>query len=320
MEDQGTRILTANDENIKLCGELIRQGKLVAMPTETVYGLGANALNPDACLSIFKAKGRPLTDPLIVHVHSIDQAKELIDMDQSLEVISLFENLAAKFWPGPLTLVVKANLNKIPSLITADTGYVGLRLPAFPLARRLLEAANKPIAAPSANKFGHISPSKAQHVYDDFANDGISEVAILDGGSCSFGIESTVLKLSYDEKEQRVEMLILRHGGVSEDALKAVAEQGDQTLQLKSKKHSDFKPETENLEGPGQFLRHYAPNIDSYLYSGSELDMSEAVMIDFGATFKEKSSDCKYYTDLSESGSYSEAIANLYDKLRWAET
>lgn len=165
------------------------------MPTETVYGLGANALNPDACMSIFNTKGRPLTDPLIVHVHSVEQALPLIDQKQeNAEIImNIFQELAKAYWPGPLTMVVRANLDVIPSLITAETGWVGIRIPNSPVALELLKAANVPVAAPSANKFGHVSPSKAQHVYDDFHKD--SEVTILDGGACSFGIESTVMKI-----------------------------------------------------------------------------------------------------------------------------
>ena len=153
------------------------------MPTETVYGLGANALDAEACKSIFTTKGRPLTDPLIVHVHSIEQALDLADASE--DVMMLFKVLAARFWPGPLTMVVKANLQKVPMMITADTGYVGLRMPNNEIALALLKESGVPIAAPSANKFGHVSPSKAEHVYNDFYLD--SEVTILDGGPCNFG-------------------------------------------------------------------------------------------------------------------------------------
>ena len=172
------------------------------MPTETVYGLGANALDADACRSIFTAKGRPLTDPLIVHVHSVEQALTLMDQKQENAemILQLFQELAKAYWPGPLTIVVRANLDLVPSLITAETGWVGLRMPNSPIALELIKTANVPVAAPSANKFGHVSPSKAQHVYDDFHLD--SEVAILDGGPCSFGIESTVMKIEDYQVEQ----------------------------------------------------------------------------------------------------------------------
>lgn len=234
------------------------------MPTETVYGLGANAFDADACMSIFTAKGRPLTDPLIVHVYSVDQALTLIDQKQENAemVLAIFQELAKTYWPGPLTIVVKANLELIPSLITAETGYVGIRMPNSPIALELLKAANVPVAAPSANKFGHVSPSKAQHVYDDFHKD--SEVTILDGGSCSFGIESTVMKIEDFELEQDAasedfkqgaNLLILRRGGVSAQALQQFADECEPLQKYKititAKKHSEFKKESEKLEGPG---------------------------------------------------------------------
>ena len=175
---------------------MLRAGNLVAFPTETVYGLGADAFNDEAVRSVFAAKGRPWTDPLIVHVCSVDQALSLIDQKQenATNILDLFQVLATQFWPGPLTIVVKANLDIIPSLITAETGFVGLRMPSNPIALELIRESKLPIAAPSANKFGHVSPSKAEHVYNDFHKD--SEVTILDGGPCSFGIESTVLKIN----------------------------------------------------------------------------------------------------------------------------
>ena len=124
-----TRILEYSLESVKECARLIREGKLVGMPTETVYGLAANALDAEACKSIFTTKGRPLTDPLIVHVQSQQQALELADASQSESLFKVFKLLTNKFWPGPLTLIVRANLDKIPMLITAQTGMVGLRMP-----------------------------------------------------------------------------------------------------------------------------------------------------------------------------------------------
>ena len=120
-----------------------------------------------ACTSIFTTKGRPLTDPLIVHVHSLEQALDLIDHTDP-EIVDFFKQLASKYWPGPLTIVVRANLTVIPSLITAETGFIGIRMPNNEIALELLRTYGKPIAAPSANKFGHVSPTKAEHVYKDF--------------------------------------------------------------------------------------------------------------------------------------------------------
>lgn len=164
-------------------------------------------------------------------------------------------------------------------MITAETGFVGIRMPNSPVALELLKAANVPVAAPSANKFGHVSPSKAQHVYDDFHKD--CSVTILDGGACSFGIESTVLKIedfqlqqdaAIEDFKQGANLLILRRGGVSAQSLQAHVDQSDALKKYKitisAKKHNEFKKETEKLEGPGQFLRHYAPDIDSFLFRG----------------------------------------------------
>jgi tRNA threonylcarbamoyl adenosine modification protein (Sua5/YciO/YrdC/YwlC family) len=155
-----TRILPYNQETIDEAAKVLEAGKLVSFPTETVYGLGANALSEAACTSIFTTKGRPLTDPLIVHVHSLEQALTLIDHSDS-EIVFMFKVLAEKYWPGPLTLVVRANLDIIPSLLTANTGYIGIRMPNHSMALNLLRTFGKPIAAPSANKFGHVSPTKA---------------------------------------------------------------------------------------------------------------------------------------------------------------
>lgn len=204
-------------EAIEEASELLKEGKLVAFPTETVYGLGANAFDAEACTKIFSTKERPLTDPLIVHVYSLEQALTLLDTS-SKEIVELFKILADRYWPGPLTMVVKANLELIPSLLTADTGFVGLRMPNHEVALDLLRTSKLPIAAPSANKFGHVSPTKAEHVFYDFHKD--SEVYIIDGGSCSFGIESTVLKISHSlSNEKPFSLKILRRGGISESNL-----------------------------------------------------------------------------------------------------
>ena len=166
---------------------LIRAGKLVAFPTETVYGLGANALDPVAVARIFQAKGRPTTSPLIVHVDSIRMAREL-----ALEWPPAAETLARRYWPGPLTLVVPKQ-PLIPGIVTAGLKTVGLRAPSHPLALALIREAGVPIAAPSANRFAQLSPTTAQHVREAL---GDSVELILDGGPTTVGIESTVLSLA----------------------------------------------------------------------------------------------------------------------------
>jgi L-threonylcarbamoyladenylate synthase len=162
---------------------LIRAGKLVAFPTETVYGLGANALDPAAVERIFAAKGRPKTSPLIVHVDSIEMAREL-----AAEWPAAAETLARRYWPGPLTLVLPKRA-EVPDIVTAGLPTVGLRMPAHPLALELIRAAGLPIAGPSANRFTELSPTAASHVAEALAD------YVLDGGPARVGIESTVLSL-----------------------------------------------------------------------------------------------------------------------------
>lgn len=216
MQSTKAEVVPVTEETLQRAGELIRAGKLVSFPTETVYGLGANAENAEACLSIFETKGRPLTDPLITHVTSVEWAKSLLQFtDARLE--QLFDKLAEAYWPGPLTMVAKSNEEKIPDLVTAGTGFVGVRIPKHEVARQLIDAAGKPIAAPSANKFGHVSPTKAEHVVKDFSGDA---VVVLDGGQCPFGIESTVLKLQLGNN-LLPEIVIFRRGGISEQSLRA---------------------------------------------------------------------------------------------------
>jgi len=170
--------------SVEEAAALIRAGKLVAFPTETVYGLGANALDPAAVARIFEAKGRPKTSPLIVHVDSVEMARGL-----ALEWPPAADVLTKRYWPGPLTLVVPKRAS-IPDIVTAGLPTVGLRMPAHPLALALIRAAGVPIAAPSANRFTELSPTLAGHVPDGLAD------YVLDGGPARIGIESTVLSLA----------------------------------------------------------------------------------------------------------------------------
>lgn len=173
-----------SSDRVARAAELIRAGKLVAMPTETVYGLGANALDAAACERIFAAKGRPHTSPLIVHVDSIEMARQFVSAWPESAAI-----LAARYWPGPLTLVLPKR-DIIPDIVTAGLPTVGIRVPAHPLAIELIRAAGVPIAAPSANRFTELSPTNAAHVPQALAD------FVLDGGPARVGIESTVLSLA----------------------------------------------------------------------------------------------------------------------------
>lgn len=228
---------------------ILRRGGLVAFPTETVYGLGADALHPQAVQRIFVAKGRPAHDPLIVHIADIEQLSQVARTIPPLAWV-----LGRHFWPGALTLVLP-KATQIPSVVTAGGQTVAVRCPSHPLALALIRAAKVPIAAPSANRFSHTSPTTAHHVLDDLA--GRVEM-ILDGGPTPIGVESTVLDLSGGEP------LILRPGGVTAEALCAVVG----PVQLHSATIED--PVTTSLASPGLLSRHYAPHTPLWLFTQTE--------------------------------------------------
>ena len=319
-----------DDNNIIKAGEIIRNGGLVSFPTETVYGLGANALNAEAATGIFTTKERPMTDPLIVHIAQKSDAFELINEDDS--VLEIFNLLADTFWPGPLTCVMKANKDKISPVITAGTEYVGIRCPNHEIALKLIKEAERPICAPSANKFGHVSPTKAEHVLNDFKD---NHVFIIDGGQCDFGIESTVVKIYIEDSEDEkvhIKLLILRRGGISEKAFSKVISDYQQTndsivLDIEAIQKKHFTEESHSMEAPGQFLRHYAPNLPSYMLTsekfdeeGKELNLANCVFLDFNSQNISFKDQVLLYLDLSERGDYAEAINRVYDYLRISET
>ena len=216
---------TKND--IARAAAILRQGGLVVFPTETVYGLGANALDAGAVRRIYALKGRPSSSPLIVHVASIEQARSL-----AAEWLPEAERLARQYWPGPLTLVV-AKKDVIPDEATASLPTVGLRMPRHPVALELIAAAGIPVAAPSANRFTQLSPTTAEHVRQAF---GIETPFLLDGGPCEVGLESTVIAVTRDGLE------VLRPGMANvPDAGTAAAETG------------------EAHRSPGQHRKHYSP-------------------------------------------------------------
>ena len=230
--------------------QMLRDGGLVAFPTETVYGLGANALSPEAVARIFEAKGRPSNNPLIVHIPSIEQAKRLVR-----EWTPLAQKLAEAFWPGPLTLVLpKSDL--VPEIVTGGGSTVALRVPAHPVALQLLIKTGVPIAAPSANRSLSLSPTCAEHVMKSLG--GRIEL-ILDGGSCGGGIESTVLNLTVDPPQ------ILRLGLISALEIEAVIGAIDL---LQSADSQIASSSTFASLSPGMAAKHYAP--DTPLILGDE--------------------------------------------------
>jgi L-threonylcarbamoyladenylate synthase len=233
-------IVRADKEQIARAAEIIRSRGLVAFPTETVYGLGANALDADAVCRIYAAKQRPFASPLIVHVADDAMARALTE-----EWPEIAETLAAKFWPGPLTMVLK-KASLVPDVVTANLDSVGIRMPKHEVALALIRQARVPIAAPSANRFTEISPTTAQHVFDSL---GDSVDLILDGGPTQVGIESTVVSL------RRNPPMILRPGMIGAHELEHVT--GVHWEQELDKPHV--------VESPGQHPKHYAPRTRFYV-------------------------------------------------------
>jgi L-threonylcarbamoyladenylate synthase len=245
-----TRVVTVDPrhpdlDRIREVATLLREGGLIAFPTETVYGLGAHALDAAAVARIFAAKGRPPTDPMIVHLASVEQLERVARV-----VPSVARELAAAFWPGALTLILEKH-SIVPGLVTAGLETVGVRVPSHPIAHALLAAADVPVAAPSANRFSHPSPTRAEHVLADL--DGLVDI-VIDGGPTSIGVESTILDLTVTPP------LVRRPGGVSLDALRRIV--GD------VRHVAETVDRTRAQVAPGQLLRHYAPRAVLTLYVG----------------------------------------------------
>ncbi|KMK66589.1 L-threonylcarbamoyladenylate synthase [Puniceibacterium sp. IMCC21224] len=274
-----TQVLGTNSEAVGQAATMLRGGGLVAFPTETVYGLGADATQDHAVARIFEAKGRPSFNPLIVHVAEVSALKHLVQWSDAAQAV------ADAFWPGPLTLVLPLRAGAaISKLVTAGLPTLAVRIPAHPVARAFLASFGGPVAAPSANRSGQMSPTRAAHVTADLS--GRIE-AVVDGGRCGVGLESTILGLAGVPT-------LLRPGAVTEDALarvlgRAVAQRQD----------------TETLSAPGQMLSHYAPAAGVRL---NALDWREdEARLGFGAV------DCDL--NLSETGDLTEAAANLFEYL-----
>ncbi len=234
------RVYSPTPRNLRRLAAALRQGEMVALPTETVYGLAANALDARACRAIFRAKGRPTKDPLIVHVLGLTEAENLAEFNDTAR------RLARHFWPGPLTLVLPKK-TCVPGIVTAGQATIAIRSPAHPLARRLLRLSGLPLAAPSANAFGYISPTSAAHVFD-----GLGEIIphILDGGLCRVGVESTILDLTVPARPR-----ILRPGVISAQMLEKFL--GGPVAQ--AARNRDCSTKTSGLLAPGMLPRHYSP-------------------------------------------------------------
>ncbi|WP_055681711.1 L-threonylcarbamoyladenylate synthase [Jannaschia rubra] len=263
--------------------KMLRDGALVAFPTETVYGLGADATSGRAVARVFAAKGRPAFNPLIVHVAGADQVAALAVMDATAR------DLAARFWPGPLTLVLPLREGHgLSPLVTAGLDTVAIRVPAAPLARDLLQRVGRPVAAPSANPSGRVSATRAAHVMDGL---GDRVDAVLDGGPCGVGLESTILRTA--------PLALLRAGGLAVEEIEAA---------LGRSLPRDMTPG--KVQAPGQLSSHYAPARP--LRMGVTSRDRQAVLIGFGPVSGDLS--------LSESGDVIEAAARLFDLLHLADS
>lgn len=244
-----TELLQADDAGINRAAKLLKNGGLVAIPTETVYGLAADALNGPAVAKIFSAKGRPQDNPLIVHIAAWNQLADLVS-----EIPPQAEALAEKYWPGPLTVILPKS-SKIPHEVSAGLNTVAVRFPSHPVARRVIQAAGTPLAAPSANLSGSPSPTCAAHVLDDMRG---RIHAVLNGGDCEVGVESTVITLA--ERRPR----LLRPGGITLEQLQTVL--GEVAVDPAV---LDRLAEGQKASSPGMKYKHYAPRAHVVLVKGS---------------------------------------------------
>lgn len=237
------RIYRGTPRNLAHLSRALQQGELVAVPTETVYGLAANALDPRACRAIFRAKGRPSTDPLIVHIHELAQLEKIAELNPGAL------SLAKRFWPGPLTIVLPKR-TVVPDVVSAGLPSVAVRMPAHPVFRQLLERTRLPLAAPSANPFGYVSPTTAAHVREGL---GSKIRHILDGGPCAIGLESTIVDLR-DPRRPR----LLRPGAITRSEIEQVLGRPVQSR----RSASGAKPQA----APGLMAKHYSPRTPAVLH------------------------------------------------------
>ncbi len=278
-------IFAATEENIQQAAHLIRSGEIVAFPTETVYGLGANAYNAAAVAKIFEAKNRPTFNPLISHIANVDFLTDYAETDARVQA------LAKRFWPGALTMVLPRK-QKVQSLDLACAGLptVSVRMPNHPVALALIRAADTPIVAPSANRSQSISPTTAEHVLSSLGN---KVPMILDGGASGVGVESTIIDLTSNK------VVLLRAGGIPMEEIADFL--GEEVL------ISGGNPDLPS--SPGQMLKHYAPRYTTRINVSTP--KQDEFMIGFGAI--------DGHLNLSKSGDLKEATANLFAFLHQAE-
>lgn len=302
-----TQVLPVDKESIALGAEILREGGLVGMPTETVYGLGANALNPQAVRSIFEAKGRPGDNPLIVHVSCMEEVAPLVR-----EIPKAAQRLMDAFWPGPMTIILpKAAC--IPTEVSAGLDTVGIRLPASDAARALIAAAGCPVAAPSGNRSGRPSPTTAQHMLEDM--DGRIPL-ILDGGACEVGVESSVIDATGEVP------IILRPGGITPEMVEEVLGRVEVDEHVMSP-----LAEGEAVRSPGMKYKHYAPRAKTVIFEGADEAVVAAICARYDAAeaagervailgFDEHDFGARNRISLGRASCPQEAAARLFAALR----
>lgn len=282
-----TNIFAYSDQTLQQAAKIIKDGGLVAFPTETVYGLGAGVYNAKAVANIFAAKGRPTFNPLISHIAELDTLSELAQTDSRVMA------LAQKFWPGPLTFVLnRKNMNPALDLVCAGLKTMTVRMPSHPIALELIKSSGVPIAAPSANRSQSISPTTARHVFESLGN---KVDMILDGGPCKVGVESTIIDLTTSQ------VVMLRAGGLAKEEIEEFL--GEKILL------SHGNPDLPS--SPGQMLKHYAPRLPMRINIRPEEKNGDEFYIGFGTMDGN--------LNLSESGNLLEAAANLFAFMHLAE-
>ena len=288
-----TEILKSTEENILKAAVIIREGGLVAFPTETVYGLGACAFSEAAVVRIFEAKKRPRFDPLIVHIAERGELKRLCT-----NIPLKAEKLIEAFWPGPLTLVLPKK-EEVPDIVTAGLDTVAVRMPSHPVALQLIRASGCPIAAPSANRFGHVSPTRPEDVIADLGN---TVDLILDDGPTPVGVESTVLLVSTEE------IYLLRPGGINVEEIERVV--GDIITKISVKK----------VLSPGLTKKHYSPRTPLYIFEGKVEELILFEKNDYALLSPTPIPNTSISVfPLSESGDIKDIAANLFHQLRKLE-
>ena len=287
--DRKMKVLEPNLENLKFAGEKIKEGKLVAIPTETVYGLGADAFNTEAVAKIFEAKKRPFFDPLIVHIADRDMLDKIAFVEGEKA-----EKMIKRFWPGPVTMIFKKK-ECVPDIITSGLDSVAVRMPSNKYALEIIKNSTGAVAAPSANPFGYLSPTTAQHVADQL---GDSVDYVVDGGKCIVGVESTIIDMTKEIP------MVLRPGGLDP----ALIEEEIGKIEI-------FNRSVATPTAPGQLPSHYAPRVPLFIVE----DFESVKYVKNKAALLLKSSDTDIEFDkieiLSERGNLVEAASNLFEAL-----